>query len=149
MLAAFNVTALQDFGYPETTRFIDPMESRYRAVSFQDGDFAGSAPNVFGTGPFSRDQIESKVNWFISLNAYKDVDGVEAALKSYWATHTPGATGAPPKAATSSVAVAASTPAAVKTTPVAVTTPAPTTLITSASNKNQNQNQNGKKTTTA
>jgi len=59
MLAAFNVTALQDFGYPETTRFIDPMESRYRAVSFQDGDFAGSGPS-FGSGSFSKDQIESK-----------------------------------------------------------------------------------------
>ena len=35
MLAAFNVTALQDFGYPETTRFIDPMESRYRAGAEQ------------------------------------------------------------------------------------------------------------------
>ena len=150
MLAAFNVTALQDFGYPETTRFIDPMESRYRAVGFTDGDFAGSGP-TFGSGPFSKDEIESKVNWFISLNAYKDVEGVEAALKSYWATHTPGATGAPPKAASSSVAVkASSTSAAVKTTPVAVTTPAPTTLVTTASgNKNQNQNQNGKKTTTA
>ena len=42
MLGAFNVTALADFGYTEKTHFIDPMEERYRAKPFQDGDFAGA-----------------------------------------------------------------------------------------------------------
>ncbi|KAF3003188.1 hypothetical protein E8E13_009445 [Curvularia kusanoi] len=142
MLAAFNVTALPDLNYPETTHFIDPMEPRYRAAPFADTDYTAR------TGNFSTSEINRKIQWFADLKAYEDVDGVEAALKSYWATHTPGATGsaAPVK---STAVVATSTPTAVKTTTPAATTPAPTTLATVTSNKNQNQNQNGKKTTTA
>lgn len=145
MLAAFNVTALPDLNYPETTHFIDPMEPRYRAAPFNKGDFQGAN---FGTGNFTESEIKRKIQWFADLKAYEDVDGVESALKNYWATHTPGATGsaAPVK---STAVVASSTSAAVKTTTPAATTPAPTTLATVTSNKNQNQNQNGKKTTTA
>lgn len=41
MLVVFNVTALADFDHNETARFIDPIESRYRAVSFQESDYSG------------------------------------------------------------------------------------------------------------
>src|SRR4051794_366440 len=41
MLVAFNVSALTDLGYSDKTSFIDPMEPRYRAKSFQESDFTG------------------------------------------------------------------------------------------------------------
>ena len=82
MMAAFNVTALADLGYPETTHFIDPMEPRYRAVGFSNTDFTSR------TGPFSDSSIQAKVDSLALLDAYKDVDKVENALVNYWATHT-------------------------------------------------------------
>jgi bilirubin oxidase len=87
MLAAFNVTALADFGYNETTRFIDPMEKRYRAVDFSDSDYSSRS------GPFSESGIKDKLNFFIGLDAYNNIDGVESALAAYWATPTPGTVG--------------------------------------------------------
>ncbi|KAK5734172.1 hypothetical protein LTR17_009155 [Elasticomyces elasticus] len=82
MMAAFNVTALTDLGYAETTHFIDPMEPKYRAVKFADSDFAAH------TGPFSLASTQAKVDSLAALDAYKDVDKIEEALVSYWATHT-------------------------------------------------------------
>ncbi|THY88740.1 oxidase cueO precursor [Aureobasidium pullulans] len=38
MMAAFNVTVLADLGYNDTTRFLDPMEPRYRAVDYSASD---------------------------------------------------------------------------------------------------------------
>ncbi|KAF1948831.1 hypothetical protein CC80DRAFT_529783 [Byssothecium circinans] len=88
MLAAFNVTELADFGYPETTRFIDPMEPRYRAVSFSESDFQSHS------GPFTEQAITEKLKFFIGLEAYQKVDEVESALVDYWKTHTTGAAAA-------------------------------------------------------
>jgi bilirubin oxidase len=51
IMAAFNVTMLNDFNYTETTHFIDPMESRYRATPIKNGEFT-SIPS-FGPGDFS------------------------------------------------------------------------------------------------
>lgn len=84
MLAAFNVTALADFGYPETTHFIDPMEQRYRASDFSESDFQSRS------GVFSEQSIKDKLNFFIGLEAYSKVDEVESALADYWSTHTSG-----------------------------------------------------------
>ncbi|KAK7953039.1 hypothetical protein PG988_013733 [Apiospora saccharicola] len=39
MMAAFNVTALRDLGYDETTDFSDPMDPRWRARPFDRSDF--------------------------------------------------------------------------------------------------------------
>jgi bilirubin oxidase len=86
MLAAFNVTALSDLGYPETTHFIDPMEPRYRAVGFSESDFQTRS------GVFSQQGITDKLNFFIGLDAYSHVNEVESALVQYWNTHTAGAT---------------------------------------------------------
>ncbi|CUS08786.1 unnamed protein product [Tuber aestivum] len=68
MMAAFNVTALPDFGYPETTKFEDPMEARFRAVAY--------------TGS-SLDEVQQKLQFFSSLSAYYDVVGIEEALDNY------------------------------------------------------------------
>lgn len=152
MLAAFNVTALSDFGYNETTRFIDPMEERYRATGFSDTDYSGR------TGPFSQDKITEKLNFFIGLDAYNKVNDVEKALEAYWATHTPGAAGSAVKTATAAASTAsgATTRTGAAVTPTgaaAASSAAPSTLKTVTSsakgNQNQNQNQNGKATATS
>ncbi|KAL2070242.1 hypothetical protein VTL71DRAFT_13268 [Oculimacula yallundae] len=82
MMAAFNVTALNDFNYTETTHFIDPMEPRYRAKPIKSGEFAGTA--VWGTGEFSLSGVKEKVDWFSNLDAYGSIDKVEIALEEYW-----------------------------------------------------------------
>lgn len=79
-MAAMNVTALSDLGYTETTRFIDPMEPRYRPKSFSDGDFRSR------TGDFSDASIKQKVAFFNGLDAYRNVGAVESRLEAYWKT---------------------------------------------------------------
>ncbi|KAK3715090.1 hypothetical protein LTR37_007300 [Vermiconidia calcicola] len=79
MMAAMNITELSDLGYPETTRFLDPMDSKYRAKTFRQQAFTRRA------GIFSSKQIDEKCAFFDSLNAYRDVDEVENALDDYWA----------------------------------------------------------------
>jgi bilirubin oxidase len=71
MMAAFNVSALTDFGYPETTRFIDPMEERWRSrpITSQDD---------------SRQALYDKCALFESLEAYNDVGKLENALDDYY-----------------------------------------------------------------
>jgi len=69
-MAVFNVTALPDFGYPESTRFEDPMEARFRAQPY--------------TGPATPEEVQSKLSFFSSLSAYYDISGVEKALDEYW-----------------------------------------------------------------
>jgi bilirubin oxidase len=81
MMAAFNVTVLADLGYNDTTRFLDPMEPRYRAVSYPASDFAAR------TGAFSDSAINDKLNFFADLDAYAHEADADAALVSYWKTH--------------------------------------------------------------
>lgn len=149
MLAAFNVTALSDFGYNETTRFIDPMEQRYRAVDFSDSDYSTRS------GPFSDSKIKDKLRFFIDLDAYNKVEDVEKALAAYWSTHTPGAAGPATKGATAVPPTAASgvstksedrssAVTATATGKVGVSSPAPTTLKTSTTS----DDKKGKSTTT-
>lgn len=71
MMAAFNVTSLADFGYPETTRLIDPMDQRFRAKPITSGDFTESA-------------IQAKLAQFDSLNVYDNIPQIEEALVDYW-----------------------------------------------------------------
>ena len=86
MLAAFNVTALPDFGYNET-KFIDPMETRWRAQPATADQFTPAA-------------ITAKVQFMASLEPYNNVDEVLDRLDDYWATRTAAAGAA---AATSQV----------------------------------------------
>ncbi|KAJ9656091.1 hypothetical protein H2201_008642 [Coniosporium apollinis] len=82
MMAAFNVTALADLNYTDTTHFIDPMEPRYRAKPFADSDLQAR------TGDFSDTAVQNKINFFANLDAYAHVTDAEKALEAYWATHT-------------------------------------------------------------
>ncbi|EHA58171.1 bilirubin oxidase [Pyricularia oryzae 70-15] len=79
MMAAFNVTALPDFGYDEKTHFIDPMEQRWRAKPFGAADFKAR------TGAFSDANIEAAVAFLADTDAYSKVDIVNQNLDSYWA----------------------------------------------------------------
>lgn len=103
MMAAFNVSSLADFGYPETTKFIDPMEDRWRSKDEKGADFTDAA-------------IQDRLREFYMLDAYKDVDKVEAALESYWVN-------GPPKTTLSTVTKSAT----------ATTTAKPTTTSTKSS----------------
>jgi hypothetical protein len=72
MMAAFNVTSLADFGYPETTKFIDPMEEKYRSKNINDED--NKLENIY-----------KKCEEFEALEAYTKPEKVEEALVAYWA----------------------------------------------------------------
>ncbi|KAK3624292.1 hypothetical protein LTR56_021113 [Elasticomyces elasticus] len=104
MMGAFNVSFLADLGYSEKTHFLDPMDPAYRAKSFADSDYTARS------GPYDDSTIQNRINDFTSLEAYKDVDKVEAALEAYWLTKT--------------------TLLTVTSTSKATSTSAPTTLLT-------------------
>jgi hypothetical protein len=72
MMAAFNVTSLADFGYPETTKFIDPMEEKYRSKDINDHDN-------------EKEHILEKCAEFEALEAYTEPEKLEQALVDYWA----------------------------------------------------------------
>ena len=73
MMAAFNVTALADLGYAETS-FIDPMEARWRARPVVAADFTAGA-------------ITERVQFMASLQPYSNVDAVLQKLDQYWDSH--------------------------------------------------------------
>ncbi|KAL8654429.1 MAG: hypothetical protein Q9226_003442 [Calogaya cf. arnoldii] len=74
MMAAFNVSVLEDFGYKETTHFIDPMEERWLAKS--EDPAKSTQAYVEGT----------LLPMFDATNAYKNVKETEEALDKYWST---------------------------------------------------------------
>ncbi|KAI5795366.1 oxidase cueO precursor [Peziza echinospora] len=72
MMAAFNVTALPDFGYPETTRFLDPMDPAYAAQPFTSTDLT---------------LVQSTtLPGFSALNAYNHIPEIMEALDTYHGT---------------------------------------------------------------
>ncbi|KAK3337684.1 Cupredoxin [Cercophora scortea] len=73
MMAAFNVTALLDLGYNETS-FRDPMETRWRAEAVTAAKFTTAA-------------ITAKVEFMANLQPYNNVDEVMDKLDEYWLTH--------------------------------------------------------------
>jgi len=72
MMAAFNVTSLPDFGYPETTKLVDPMDPRFRPQEYR-----GTTIRTL------RDEVLPN---FAKLRAYGDVNKAEEALDEYHAT---------------------------------------------------------------
>ena len=76
MMAAFNVTALADFGYNET-HYIDPMEARWRSRPIVAADFEDDA-------------VKQRVEMYASFDPYSKVTEVEAKLEEYWSTKTAG-----------------------------------------------------------
>lgn len=71
MMAAFNVTSLKDFGYPETTKFIDPMDPRWRAKPY--------TPSASSTA-----EVQKTLEMFSKLDAYRNAAQIEDALDRYW-----------------------------------------------------------------
>ncbi|KAJ4288088.1 hypothetical protein N0V90_012105 [Kalmusia sp. IMI 367209] len=102
MMAAFNVSSLSDWGYPETTKFIDPMEERWRSKDYDDS-------------AFTEQGIQNRLYEFHMLEAYDKVNDVEAALESYYAN-------GPPKTTLATSTVKASTTASSTTSKAASTT---------------------------
>ncbi|KAK4204631.1 putative bilirubin oxidase precursor [Triangularia verruculosa] len=81
MMAAFNVTALPDFGYNNlSATFLDPMEPKWRAKPFVMTDFQAR------TGPFSEEAIDDTVRDFVATDAYGHVDEIREDLEQYWRT---------------------------------------------------------------
>ncbi|THX27111.1 oxidase cueO precursor [Aureobasidium pullulans] len=80
MMAALNVTHLTDLGYDEKTSFIDPMDTKYRAKSFDPKDLTNR------DGDFEDSKIEEKCRMFQDLDAYKKANEVEEKLVEYWKT---------------------------------------------------------------
>ncbi|KAK8045866.1 hypothetical protein PG996_013930 [Apiospora saccharicola] len=68
MMAAFNVTALRDLGYDETTDFSDPMDPRWRARPFDRSDFRDR------NGIFGEEAIREKVGGLARQRPYSDLD---------------------------------------------------------------------------
>ncbi|QDS76034.1 hypothetical protein FKW77_005223 [Venturia effusa] len=76
MMAAFNVTSLPDWGYNETTKFLDPMEERWRAKPYP--------PPVPSTSTAQTETMKT-LKMFSELDAYSKVKEVEQKLEEYWA----------------------------------------------------------------
>jgi bilirubin oxidase len=139
MMAAFNVSALSDFGYPETTRFLDPMEERWRAKPISSADDSQKA-------------LYDKCALFEALEAYTDEGKLENALDDYYnkgmwrasTLQTVVSSSSAPSAGSSAPAV--TTPATVVTSKgaSATTTSAPKMTIT----RNSDDDDKQKTTTT-
>jgi bilirubin oxidase len=79
MMAAFNVTQLQELGYNEQTDFSDPEDPRWSAVSFIQAEWTGR------TGPFTQDAVTAKIRELARQQPYSELAQVEAALAAAWA----------------------------------------------------------------
>lgn len=69
-MAAFNVTSLSNFGYPETTRLVDPMDPRFRAKPYRY---------------FSAAEVDDTLESFSRMSIYAEVEEIEETLDEYWA----------------------------------------------------------------
>lgn len=85
MMAAFNVTALTNWGYNDTTLFLDPMEEKFRAKPFGAGDFQAR------TGLFTDEAIQAAVTALAEDDPYSHVADVNEALDNYWKEQKAGA----------------------------------------------------------
>ena len=131
MMAALNVTALQNFGYQEKTSFIDPMEARWRSKPINAADFEAQA-------------IQSRLAEFSELDAYRNAREVEAALDDYRKTRaaapstlvtsiqSSSAAAVTSAAATSAAASSAAAATSASVSSASTTTRAATTAVTLA-----------------
>ncbi|KAI1083361.1 Cupredoxin [Whalleya microplaca] len=95
MMAAFNVTKLENFGYNETTDFGDPEDPRWAAQPYDRADFLARA------AIFSEQAIIDKVQLLALQQPYSELDEVNAALDAFWANRDigdPNAAFQPPSA---------------------------------------------------
>ncbi|KAF1953920.1 phenol oxidase A [Byssothecium circinans] len=82
MMAAFNVTQLQELGYNETTDFSDPEDPRWSARPFTQTDLNARS------GPFTVQSINDRIQEIARQQPYSELAQVEAALASAWADGT-------------------------------------------------------------
>jgi bilirubin oxidase len=142
MMAAFNVSALSDFGYPETTRFLNPMEERWRAKPISSADDSQKA-------------LYDKCALFEALEAYTDEGKLEKALDDYynkgmWRASTLQTIVSSSSSASAGSSVGSSAPAVTSSTATVTSKGAPAT-ITSApktTSTKKNDDDDKKKTTT-
>lgn len=78
MMAAFNVTQLENFGYDEATDFSDPMDPRWRARPYTQSDFTARL------GPFTNQAITNRVIEIARQQPYSEQAQVEDALDDFW-----------------------------------------------------------------
>jgi bilirubin oxidase len=82
MMAAFNVTQLQELGYNEKTDFSDPEDPRWSAVPFVQADWTAKS------GPFTAQAVGARVREIALQQPYSEQAQVEAALAAAWADGT-------------------------------------------------------------
>lgn len=71
MMVAFNITNLAQWGYNESTAFIDPLQPEFRPKDIEEAQY-------------TEDAIMGKIQWFFDWNSYNhgDVQAVYDALDS-------------------------------------------------------------------
>jgi len=116
MMAAFNVTSLANWGYPETTKFLDPMEEKYRSKDVSDND----NQETF---------IMDKMAKFEAMEAYSSVEKLEEALENYRINGPPKTLSTVTVSSTSSAATGSATSTSTSTGAASV---ASSSTITSA-----------------
>ncbi|OAL02734.1 hypothetical protein IQ06DRAFT_119700 [Phaeosphaeriaceae sp. SRC1lsM3a] len=79
MMAAFNVTQLQELGYNEQTDFSDPEDPRWSAVPFVQADWTSRS------GPFTSQAVAARIREIAQQQPYSEQAQVEAALAAAWA----------------------------------------------------------------
>jgi bilirubin oxidase len=79
MMAAFNVTQLQELGYDEETDCSDPEDPRWSAVAFVQSDWTGRS------APFTQQAINVRIRETALQQPYSEQAQVEAALAAAWA----------------------------------------------------------------
>ncbi|KAF2683393.1 Cupredoxin [Lentithecium fluviatile CBS 122367] len=93
MMAAFNVTQLQDWGYEEVTDFGNPDDPRWSAKPFVQSDFENRS------GPFTQQAITGRVEEIAREQPYSELAQVEEALQEAWADGSAEKRGVSSKAA--------------------------------------------------
>jgi bilirubin oxidase len=79
MMAAFNVTQLQELGYDEETDFSDPEDPQWSAVAFVQSEWTGRS------GLFKQQAIDARIREIALQQPYSEQAQVEAALAAAWA----------------------------------------------------------------
>lgn len=135
MMAAFNITALSDLGYNETTRFLDPMDTKYRAKPFASNDYSNRVND------FDIKTIDAKCDDFTHMDGYAHVGDTVKALDGYWSSRGSGKTATPTtlKTSTTKTSSASVTSTLVTTKATQSTTKATTTATSSTKTSGKNK----------
>ncbi|KJX94221.1 hypothetical protein TI39_contig4207g00004 [Zymoseptoria brevis] len=138
MMVALNITALAGLGYNETTRFLDPMDPKYRAIPFASSDYTNRVKD------FDIKSIDAKCDVFTHMDAYAHVGDTVKALDDYWSSRGSGrATTTTAKSSTTTRTALVTTTTLVKST---TTKSAQTTTKAAATTKSSGKGSGRKRT---